>query len=89
VALLEKALEGCRTALELNPKKAFAADLMARISSEEQAAVGPGGGWAGRPIGLLASWAKVLSRASLVKMCPCRHLRYDGPSGISCGSFGR
>jgi len=40
----EKAIECCRTALELNPGNVYAAGLMARISSEEQVAVGSGGG---------------------------------------------
>jgi tetratricopeptide (TPR) repeat protein len=35
----EKALESCRTALELNPGNDYFTDLMARISSEEPPAV--------------------------------------------------
>ena len=40
----DKAIDSCRTALELNPGNAYFTDLMTRISSEDQAAVGSGGG---------------------------------------------
>jgi hypothetical protein len=40
----EKALESCRTALELNPENAYAAELMERISSAESAASSGSGG---------------------------------------------
>jgi hypothetical protein len=40
----EKAIESCRTALELDPGNEFIANLMARISSESRAADGSGGG---------------------------------------------